>query len=68
MQIQITRVLETTDFGDKGQSVPSVRVEFKVGEHGPFSINLPKSQFTAIAANAKIQEYAQHVMGLQGVK
>lgn len=68
MQANITRIVETTDVGDKGQAVASIRIEFKVGEHGPFSVVLPKAGFTAAAANLKIAEFVSHIVSLQGAK
>jgi hypothetical protein len=67
MPIKITRVLEVADFGDKGQTIPSVRVEFNVGPHGPFSVTIAKKDFNATVANQKVNEFAQHVQQLQGV-
>jgi len=68
MQPTITRVIETTDVDDRGRPIQAVRIEFKLGEHGPFSVTLPKGNFTSAAANQKIQEFAANVQGLQGVK
>ena len=68
MQPTITRVIETTDVDDRGRPIQAVRVEFKLGEHGPFSVTLAKNVFTAAAANQKIQEFAASVQGLQGIK
>lgn len=67
METKITQVQETTAVDDKGQPLPSVRVTFTVGPYGPFSVMLPKSQFSAMAANLKIAEFAQHIKGLQGL-
>lgn len=67
MPIKITRVTETQELTDLGKTVASVRIEFNIGAHGPFSISLPKAGFTSTTANAKIQEYAQHVQQLQGL-
>ena len=67
MHTKITRVVETSSVGDNGRAVPVIHVEFTVGSNGPFSVELPKAQFTAAAANAKIQEFASHLSGLQGI-
>lgn len=68
MQPKITRVLQTTASDDQGRPVAIIHIDFMVGAHGPFSVQLPKSQFTAAAANQKIQEFVQHLSGLQGLQ
>lgn len=60
----ITRVSEIADTGDRGQIIPSIRVEFKIGDHGPFTVVLPKAGFTGAAAMAKMQEFAAQLAAL----
>lgn len=62
----ITRIVEVQDIGDRGQLVPSVRIEFKIGPHGPFTVLLPRIGFTSALANQKIQEFASHITSIQG--
>jgi hypothetical protein len=68
MQPTITRVIEINDVGDRGQTIASIRIEFKVGDHGPFSITFPKSGFSAAVANSKIAEFVSQLGALGGVK
>ena len=68
MQWKITRVMEVTDLGDNGRAVPHVRLEFTVGPHGPFSITLPKTGYTAAGANAKIQQFVTELNATQGLQ
>lgn len=67
MPIKITRVIEVQEVSDQGKTIPSVRVEFTVGPHGPFSIQIAKKDFTSALANQKLNEYAAHIQQLQGV-
>lgn len=67
MQPAVTRIFEASTIGDKGQTIKAIRVEFKVGEHGPFSIELPAAGFSAAAANQKISEFVSHLNQIQGV-
>jgi hypothetical protein len=68
MQPTITRVIETQDLSDQGKSIQSVRVEFKVGDHGPFSVSVPKAGFSSAAVNQKVSEFVSHLSGLTGIK
>lgn len=68
MNPEITRVIESTDVGDTGKTFQSIRVEFKVGTHGPFTVTVPKADFTAAAVNALIQKFVSQLGALQGVK
>lgn len=67
MNPQITRVVETQETGDQGKTIASIRIEFKIGAHGPFTITLPKAGFTAAAANQHIAEFASHLRALNGI-
>lgn len=67
METKILRVVETSDVSDQGRAVPSLRIEFNIGSHGPFTVVLPKKDFTAQAANQKINEFKSHLTQLQGL-
>ena len=67
MQPLITRVTETQEAGDQGKLIASIRLEFNVGDLGPFNVTLSKKDFTATAANAKISEFVTHLKQLQGL-
>lgn len=67
MPVKITQVTETSDVGDNGRLIPSVRITFTVGQNGPFTVTLAKQGFTAQTANEKIREFVSHLTGLQGI-
>jgi len=67
MAVKITNVAEVSDVTDQGRTIPAIRVQFTVGAHGPFSIQILKKDFSSTLANQKIQEFAQHIQQLQGV-
>jgi len=64
--VSIQRVVEEPSFSATGQSQPIIRVEFKVGSHGPFVERFVKSEFNSGAVNAKLQQFAQQLGGLAG--
>lgn len=67
MPVKITQVIETSDVGDNGRLIPSVRITFMVGQNGPFTVTLAKQGFTSQAANEKIREFVSHLTSLQGI-
>jgi hypothetical protein len=64
----ITRVTEEATFGDNGHVVPSIAITFQVGKYGPFVVRVPKAQFSAAAANAKIAEFVRELVAVQGLQ
>jgi hypothetical protein len=64
----ITRVTEESTFEDGGRAVPSIAIAFQVGKHGPFVVRIPKAQFSAAAANAKIAEFVRELVAVQGLQ
>jgi len=67
MQPKITQVIETTIPDDKGSAIQAVRVVFTVGAHGPFTVTIPKNQFSSVTVNQKIQEFVTQLSALQGI-
>jgi hypothetical protein len=43
-----------------------MRVQYKVGDHGPFFRTFPKEGFTGTAAKLALEEYAREVRALNG--
>ena len=56
--IQITQVNSTDSLG---KLVPTLLIQFKVGQHGPFTLQIPSSQFTADEARRRMQVIADTV-------
>ena len=63
----ITRISEsvTVDPGTTGIIRTKV-VQFKVGAHGPFQIELPAAEFTSARVAMLLDEQAQHIQQLTG--
>lgn len=55
----ISRVTEVQTIDNLGRPVAQVRVEFMVGNHGPFYETFAKPDFTAPNVMAKLDQFAQ---------
>jgi len=55
----ITRITETTLPDGAGKTKPAVKVEFKVGTHGPFFETYDKATFDANRAQTDLAAIAQ---------
>lgn len=58
MNPQVTRVQQISTNDATGRLVRSFLVGFTVGDHGPFSIQVPESQFTADNVRKLLAEFA----------
>ena len=50
MEIKIERITETTGFDRAGNVVKMVHIDYSIGEHGIFSIEIPKAEFQSAKA------------------
>lgn len=57
---------ETMGIGPDGRATNGVKVLFKLGTQGPFSVFLPQSMYTAAAAQAAIRQYAYELAKTAG--
>jgi hypothetical protein len=58
--IRILRQMEDARF-EHGKTVPIIRVEFNVGDHGPFVERLLKETFTTDTRDAVLNTWARQV-------
>jgi hypothetical protein len=59
--IRIIRVQQDARFSEQGKSVPDIRVEFMVGDHGPFSERFEKAGYTADKRNERLNTFAEEI-------
>jgi len=59
--VTINRIIETVGRGEGNRIIPMLRVEFMVGQHGPFSQEFPREGFDARAARTKLEEFARQL-------
>lgn len=65
MDYTIIRVTEEPFLTDAGKPDAHVRVEFKVGDDGPFFERFPKADFNQIAADARLSAFARDIKALR---
>ena len=63
-KVMVQKVAETTGFDHTGNAVTQVRIDYTVGNHGPFSEVFPKEGFTAANAKLKLQHMADQLRQL----
>lgn len=59
--IKVVQTTEQRNYDDQLQPVVSIRVEFKVGRHGPFVEKFPKESYTADARDERLNAFAVEV-------
>jgi len=61
LAIRITQMREEAGLGERNQVLRQVRVEFMVGEQGPFVEHFPRAGFEAGKARTKLEEFAREL-------
>lgn len=56
---------EVIGIGATGYSTPMMRASFKVRGQGPYSVDIPKSDFSADLLDQKVQEFASQLVMLR---
>jgi hypothetical protein len=61
----ITRITESTVLNQGATGFSRIKViQYMVGEHGPFQLEIPAKDFTSAKAAALLDEQAAHVLQL----
>jgi len=64
LEVKILKVDEQIEFGQAGRIVSNMRIQFMVGDHGPFLELVPKEGFTMAAGRAAVDARAREIQGL----
>jgi len=64
LQATVLKVYQDSFIDQTGNVQNLTRVQFTVGRHGPFTVSLPSSTFTAAAAQALMQPTVDAVNAL----
>lgn len=64
-EVKVTRTSEETTFDDGGKMVPMVRVEFKVGDDGPFIKHFPKDGFSGLSVKSQLEDFARELRAVR---
>ncbi len=59
--VKVTRQMEDARWDATGRSRPIIRVEFMVGDHGPFVERFDKDGFSADVRDQKLNAFAREV-------
>jgi len=62
--IKILRQSDQTELTPAGRITTFVRIDFMVGDDGPFSESIPKTDYNAETVHAKLQAFAQQIAAL----
>lgn len=54
----VTRQAADAMLNDRRQYVQAIRVEFFIGEDGPFYIKIPQTEYSADRVNQELQKFA----------
>ncbi len=65
-QIKVLSIREEARAGAGGRLEPHIRVDFRVGEHGPFTEYVPKAGFSPDALRQQLDTFAHQVRRLAG--
>lgn len=63
--VRIIRTSEESTFDDSGKMVPKIRVEFKVGEDGPFLKYFAREGFTGSQTKIELEAFARELRALR---
>jgi len=63
--VKVARVLEDSLLAVDGTVQRRVRVEFMVGTFGPFTVIVPRAEFSAERVNAEIEKVAAPLRALK---
>jgi hypothetical protein len=59
--IIVIKIDESFSWDATGLPVPEIRVQFKVGPHGPFTLKFPKATFAAESVRAATEEFGRQL-------
>ena len=63
-KITISRQSQQTQLDDTGQVRTFVRIDFRVGNDGPFNISIPQDQFNPETVYQQLNDFAEKVAAL----
>ena len=64
MATSITKIQDIPTYGAAGTSVLNTVITFMVDNHGPFTVSIPKADFTAQRAQQEIDKVAGEISTL----
>ena len=65
--MRLTRVREEAAVGDNGKVIQHMRIEYMIGDHGPFTELVPKQPNWDMEARRRMEERARELHTLTGM-
>ena len=66
MEVNIIKIQELSTFTATGVLVAHVQTSFMIGEHGPFTVLIPKAEYTAVRSTVEIEKIKREVEAAVG--
>lgn len=64
MNYEIIAIREGKELDEKGKPYDVMKVRFRVGKWGTFTVEMPKKEFTKAKAQKKIDKFVAELKGL----
>ena len=64
--VKVVRQSTETVFDDNGKPLEQIRVEFKVGDSGPFYKRFPVDGFNGLAVRDQLEQFARELRTVKG--
>jgi hypothetical protein len=61
MKPTVVRIVEEFAQGPDGRGQMVIRIDFTVGDHGPFTKRFPKDTYNAAAARRELEDFARDI-------
>jgi len=61
MKTRVTRVEDSVRFTEAGLTERVLRVTFRVGEQGPFTIDFRAAEFSAATVTERLEQFAREI-------
>lgn len=64
MNYEIIAIREGKELDEEGKPYDIMKVRFRVGRWGTFTVEMPKKEFTKLKAQKKIEKFVTELKGL----
>jgi|YelNatPaOPRAMG01_1025707.scaffolds.fasta_scaffold44361_1 hypothetical protein len=68
MEVTILGIAEGVRIDERGNLVRTRVVTYKIGEYGPFTIELPATEFSEITVREKIEQEKNRILGVLSIR
>jgi hypothetical protein len=68
MEVTILGIAEGVRIDERGNLIRTRVVTYKIGEYGPFTIELPSTEFSEITVREKIEQEKNRILGVLSIR